>query len=258
MLKNTTYFLTGLFCVALLAGCGEDARIQKAVPKEADTLARDFISALEAKNSDAALKLIEPEVRKEATEKIKSITQLFTDGKPQQVKPVGVRAQKKGEERLIQVSYQLYYPEKAIITTLVILENPKGRFIVSARLDPVKEPLEKLYAFKLFGKSFFHYIVLLLAVVVPLFIAYTLWQCLKSSVKWKWAWAVAIVLAFFPIYLDWTTGRAFIRLISVLIFGVSFVKQKYSPMILAVGIPVGAIVFYFKYLFKKNNNTTSI
>jgi len=252
MRKNISHFLMGLFCVALLAGCGEDARIQKAVPKEADTLARDFIAAIETKNSDAALKLIEPQVRKEATEKIKSIVQLFVDGKPRQVKPVGVRAQKKGEERLIQVSYQLYYPDKAIITTLVILETPKDRFIVSARLDPIKEPLEKLYAFKLFGKSFFHYIVLLLAIIVPLFIVYTLWQCVQSSVKWKWAWAVAIVLAFFPIYLDWTTGRAFIRLVSVLFFGVSVVNQKYSPLILAVGIPIGAIVFYFKYLFKKN------
>lgn len=258
MRKNTIHFFTGLFCVALLAGCGEDARIQKAVPKEADTLARDFIAALETKNSDAALNLIEPEVRKEATEKIKSIVKLFGDGKPQQVKPVGVRAQKKGEERLIQVSYQLYYPDKAIISTLVILETPKARFIVSARLDPIKEPLEKIYAFKLFGKSFFHYIVLLFAIVVPLFMVYTLWQCVQSSVKWKWAWAVAIILAFFPIYLDWTTGRAFIRLVSVLIFGVSFAKQKYSPMVLAVGIPVGAIVFYFKYLFKKNKTTPSL
>ncbi len=258
MSKKYTYLFAGLMLAAMFSGCGEDARIQKAVPKEVDTMSREFISALETKNSDSALKLIEPQVRKEATDKIKSMVQLFAEGKPQQVKPVGVRAQKKGDERMIQVSYQLYYPEKAIITTLVILENPKARFIVSARLDPIKQPLEKLYAFKLFGKTFFHYIVLLLWIAVPLFTAYVLWQCVISNVKWKWAWAAAIVLAFFPLYLDWTTGRAFIRLLGVLIFGAFFTKQKYSSLLLSVGVPVGAIVFYFKYLFKKNKNTVSL
>ncbi|HCM42402.1 MAG TPA: hypothetical protein DIS66_03700 [Candidatus Omnitrophica bacterium] len=258
MYKKSIYFLTGLFCVMVLAGCSEDARIQKAIPKEADTLARDFMTAVEAKNSDAALQLIEPQVRKEASEKIKNIIQLFESAKAQQIKPVGIRAQKKGEERLIQVSYQLYYPDKAIISTLVILETPTARSIVSVRVDPVNQPLEKLYAFKLFGKSFFHYIVLLLWIAVPLFIAYTLWQCVISTVKWKWIWAVAIILAFFPIYLDWTSGRAFIRLFSVMIFGVSFVKQKYGPLVLSVGVPVGAIVFYFKYLFRKNKSVPSL
>lgn len=242
-------------CALLFLGCNEDARIQKAVPPESDALAREFIAALEKQSTADALKLIEPEIRKEASEKIKNIVTLFQDGKALDLKPIGVRGQRNEGERLTQVSYQLYYPDKAVIASLVILEKPDSRFIVSARLDPIPQPLEKIYAPKLFGKSFFHYVVLFFWIAVPLFTLYVFWNCVRSSVKWKWAWAVIILLGFFPIYLEWTTGRAFIRLLSVLVLGVSFAKQKYGPLVLSVGIPIGAIVFYFMYLFKRNKST---
>lgn len=258
MFRKNLLFCTAVLGVLILCGCNDDARIQKAIPAETDQLAREFIAALENQNANEALQLIDPDIRKDATDKIKNIVTLFKDGKAQQVKPVGVRGKSNETERLIQVSYQLYYPDKAVIASLVILEKAESRFIISARLDPMKQPLEKFYAFKLFGKSLFHYVILFFWVAIPLFTLYVLWGCVRSSVKWKWVWAALIVFSFFPIYLDWSSGRAFIRLLSVLILGATYAKQKYGPFVFAVGIPVGAIVFYFMYLFKKNKSTSTL
>jgi hypothetical protein len=254
MLKKTALVLASLFCVVMLAGCDEDARLQKAAPKEADAVAREFFTALNKKNTDQAEKLIEPKIRAEAKEKLKNLADLLAVGTPEKVQVVGIRVRQDKDQKLVQLNYQISFSQAWVVASLAILENPQGRHIFSVRMDPLKEPLEKIYAFKFFGKSFFHYVVLLFALAVPLFIIYVGVQCFRYPMawKWKWIWLLFIALAFLPVYLDWTGGRAFIRLLGVLILGVSFMKVKYGPLVLAVGIPVGALVFYFKYLFRKS------
>lgn len=242
-----------LFCVALLTGCNDDAVIQKSIPKQADELGRDFLSALQKKDIDKASKLIEPKVRAEATPKIKAIvSELFKDDQAQAIKPIGVRSATRGEERMTQISYQMYYPNKWIVASLAILETPKERFVVSARLEPIPEPVEKMYRFKLFGNPLMHYVVLVAWIIVPLFILYVLVACIRSPLHWKWKllWVPFIMMGFVTFHLDWTTGRAFLRLLGFLVMGVGVFKNKYSPWIFSVGIPVGALIFYFKYIFK--------
>lgn len=256
MFKKTALVLTSLFCVVMFLGCNEDARLQKAAPKEADQVAREFITALNKKNTDQAEKLIEPKIRTEAKEKLKNLATLLDVGAPKKVQVVGVRVRQDKEQKLVQLNYQIYFEKVWVAASLAILENSEGRYIFSVRMDPLKEPLEKIYAFKLWGKSFFHYIVLLLFIAAPLFTLYVLIQCIRLPVKRKWIWIPLIVLGFFPLYLDWTMGRAFIRLLGVHLFSISFMKAKYGPLVLSVGVPIGALIFYFKYLFRKNDKST--
>ncbi len=252
MSKRFLNLFIALFCVALLAGCNEEAKLQKATPKEADALARGFISALNTKNTDVAEKLIEPTIRTEAKTKLKNLVDLLSVAKPEQVKVIGVRGQQKGEQKLIQLNYQIYFEKSWVVASLAIVETPKTRYIFSVRMDPLKAPLEKLYAFTLWGKSFYHYLTLLFSVLIPAFILYVLVQCVKKGpAKIKWIWVPFIVLGFVSFHLDWATGRAFLQPISFLIFGVSFMKQKFGPLILSVSLPIGALVYFFIYLFKK-------
>lgn len=250
MKKHFLNLMVAMFCVVLLAGCNEEAKLKKATPPAADALAREFISALNKKSADKAEKLIEPTIRAEAKPKLKSLIDLLSASAIKEVKIIGVRGQQKGDQKLIQMNYQIYYEKAWVVASLAIVETPKERYIFSVRMDPLKEPLEKLYAFKLFGKSFLHYLALLISIAIPVFILYTLLQCLKLTDKKKWIWVPFIVLGFVTFHLDWTTGRAFIQPISFLIFGVSYMKQTYGPLIVSISLPLGAIAFMVVQFFK--------
>lgn len=256
MNKRFLNLIIAVFCVVLLAGCNEEAKLQKATPKATDAFAREFISALTKKSADRAEKMIEPTIRTEAKPKLKSLIDLLSASAPQQVKIIGVRGQQKGDQKLIQLNYQIYYEKAWVVASLAIVETPKERYVFSVRMDPLKAPLEKLYAFKFFGKTFIHYLTLLLSVAIPLFIVYTLIQCLKLTDKRKWIWVPFIILGFVSFHLDWTTGRAFLQPISFLFFGTSFMKQTFGPLIVSVSIPFGAIAFLVVSRLKRAPQTT--
>ena len=254
MQKRFLNLFIGLFCVLLLVGCNEDAKIKKATPPAADALAREFISSLIKKNAEKAEKLIEPTIRTEAQPKLKSLVELLSASEPKEVKIIGVRGQKKADQKMFQLSYQIYYEKSWVVASIAIVETLKDRFIFSVRMDPLKAPLEKLYEFKLFGKSFVHYLALLFFILIPLFILYVLAQCLKLPGNKKWIWVPFIILGFVSFHLDWSTGRAFLQPLSVLFFGISFMKQKYGPAIFSVSLPLGAIAFLVvQFLLKKKS-----
>jgi len=259
MRKRFLNLFGALFCVVLLTGCNEEAAIKKATPKEADAMAREFINLLNKKNADRAEKLIEPTIRAEAKPKLVALVDLLSKETPKEVKIIGVRARKKDAQKLIQLNYQIYYEKAWIVASLAIIEGPKERFIFSVRMDPLKAPLEQLYAFRLAGRTIVHYVTLLFSIVVPLFILYALIQCIRTVPgKIKWVWAPFIILGFVTFHLDWTTGRAFIQLISTLIFGVMFAKQKYGPLIISVSLPIGAIAFLIMQFIKSKKSTPAL
>ncbi len=256
MKKRFFTVFAALFCVVLLAGCNEEAKLAKATPKEADAMAREFINLLNKKSPDKAEKLIEPTIRAEAKPKLTALVDLLSKDTPKEVKIIGVRVRKKDAQKLIQLNYQVYYEKAWVVATLAIIEGPKERYIFSVRMDPLKAPLEQLYAFKLFGGSLVHYLVLVFSVIVPLFILYTLMQCVRNvSGKIKWVWIPFIALGFVTFHLDWTTGRVFLQPLSALIFGVIYMKQKYGPLIISVALPIGAIAFTVTQLLKSKKSS---
>lgn len=258
MKKHFLNLMVAFFCVVLLAGCNEEAKLKKATPKDSDLFARDFISALNKKDAAKAEKMIEPSIRAEAKPKLKSLIDLLSASAPTEVKIIGVRGQQKGEQKLIQMNYQIYYEKAWVVASLALVETPKDRYIFSVRMDPLKAPLEKLYAFKFFGKSILHYVTLLFSVLVPLFILYVLAQCLKLTDKKKWIWVPFILLGFVSLHLDWTTGRAFLQPLSFLFFGVSFMKQTFGPLVVSVSIPFGAIAFFVVSRLNRAPKKTSV
>ncbi len=251
MHKHFLKLIAVVFCVTLMTGCNEEAKLKKATPKEADTLAREFISSLNKKNLDKAEKLIDPTVRAEAKPKLKPLGDLLGVSAPQEVKIIGVRGQKQGDQRLIQLNYQIYFDKAWVVASIAVIETPKGRYIFSVRMDPLKDSLENLYKVNFFGKSIMHYLTLILAIVIPLFILYCLVQCVRLPGKLKWIWIPFIVVGFVSFHLDWMTGRAFLQVISFQIFGVAAAKQKYGPLILSVSLPIGALAFFVSQFFKK-------
>jgi hypothetical protein len=106
------------------------------------------------------------------------------------------------------------------------------------------DSLENLNRFTFTGKSFFQYVIFALAILIPIFILYVLVLCIQTKIaKRKWLWIIFILLGIGRVTMDWSTGRWKLDLLNIQLFGAGAIAPLYSPWLITVSIPVGAIVF---------------
>ena len=120
--------------------------------------------------------------------------------------------------------------------------------VIGINVYQTKSSQREINAFSLSSKSVLHYIVLILAAIVPLFIVTTIYVCAKTPIsKWKWLWIIFILFGVGAIHLNWATGEYTIQLLRVYFLGVSAVAAgPYAPWVISVSFPLGAICFWFK------------
>src|SRR6185295_10348348 len=62
----------------------------------------------------------------------------------------------------------------------------------------------------------------------------------------KWLWRIFVLLAFGTLSLNWTTGEIRYQLVYLLLLGAGFSKPFYGPALLNIGLPVGALLFWWQ------------
>ncbi len=117
----------------------------------------------------------------------------------------------------------------------------------------------KTTSFSLKGKSFKHYLILLLTVLVPAFILATLVKCIRTKgLRHKWLWIIFILFGVYGISFNWYTGNLgwsfisktsnsgyHIEIINLILFGVGITKAgPLAPWIFEIGFPLGAVLFW--------------
>lgn len=116
------------------------------------------------------------------------------------------------------------------------------------------------------GKSLTHHIVLGLLMFIPLFMVATAIFCgFSKKVTRKWLWIPFIIVGLWGFEFNWTTGGfqnefvsttsnggVYISLFQFHLLGAAFTKAGlWSPWIITIGSPVGAVIFWLRYAFKK-------
>ncbi|CAN5143059.1 hypothetical protein BH09PSE6_BH09PSE6_11360 [soil metagenome] len=112
----------------------------------------------------------------------------------------------------------------------------------------VAQSAEALNRFTLDGKTPLHGTVLAMCIIVPVFILYALIQCMRTPLaRRKWWWCLFILVGFVQLSFNWTDGAWSIEPGRFLLLGAGFMKASpTSPLILAVTVPVGALLFVFR------------
>lgn len=102
--------------------------------------------------------------------------------------------------------------------------------------------------FTLEGKSALHYLTLVLAAMVPLFIVVTAYFCIRTPIpKRKWLWVIFIFVGIGKFSLNWTTGQLDFQPLSLQLFSASAMAMgPHAPWIISVSVPLGTIMFWFK------------
>lgn len=122
-----------------------------------------------------------------------------------------------------------------------------------------KAPLNLMdrYPFVLFGISFFHYIFLVLVIVIPLFMAYSAYIAIRVKLKRRWLWAIFSFVGIGQVTLFWLPGPITsqmlkFKLLAIKLLGFGIAKAPiYDPWYLTTTVPIGALIVFLKVRSKK-------
>lgn len=242
-----TCAVPALFC--MLAGCQQSALIkdfEQKVPLQDQQLARHYSDLLREKQLDYVRMATEPGNNgDQIRQALPALSAAFPAGEPRYVKVVGYqRIEQRDAPQLQSVSFEYAYPEKWIVSTVVLRKYGTDATIMGLSVAPQSASLEQLAIFTLGGKSLLHYVVLGAAILSPLLILSTLVLCLRSKLTVrKWPWLLFISIGFGQLSLNWATGQYLFLPIAIQLFGVAAGTSAYQPWTFIVSLPLGASVF---------------
>jgi hypothetical protein len=155
-----------------------------------------------------------------------------------------------------QLSYYADFEKKSALLQITLLKNGDRFWVRSFQYHLLPQSYEKTNHFSLAGKSWFHYLFLLTAVLFVTFTFFVLARCINSGVRRKWLWIPFIVLGLGRINLFWNDlswQEAFqVRWMGSQPFSGGVLKSSiFAPWTLCLSLPLGALLFYFRHVKTK-------
>jgi hypothetical protein len=252
-----------LACMFFVQACSVEDKLVSSVSVEQLETAKQKISVVlsaDYKTLNSAIANIQQNPLTVQT--INQVRQTIPQGKPLVTQLVGYKySYYKTQEKTTRHDYytfQYHYPDRWFLVQIGLLTENEQRPLISAfYVQPIPGDLKEIHKFTFDGKPVSHYLMLLAAVVIPVFIIISLVICYKTPIpKRKWLWYLFIGVGLFGVQLEWTTGQWAIEPLAFYIFGSGFFRASlYAPVIISVTIPVGAILFHLKR--KKWENSLS-
>ena len=250
--KKSIFFFVFLSCLIFFVGCGFEGLLKKQLarftPKEADKFARDYIDLLLTNNIEQAKELLDPKVVNSKTQsQLQEIVNLLDKGELISTEVVGVNVFRIRDIIRNTITYQLEFDDAWLLTTVIVDGISKNQKIYSFHVKPIPKSLEEINAFTFSGKSFRHYLILLVAIGMPVFIVYTIVLCVRTKIKRKWLWIIFMLLGFGRYSFNWTSGQMGFQPLYIQLIPTSVFKgAPYAPWIISISVPIVALLFLLK------------
>jgi hypothetical protein len=250
-------FLAPLLALVLaLVGCDQKAAFERFIPKEEAALGQRVIAQIKAQDYAAVEAQLAPALQSpDLRQKLEETARLIPAGEPVSVQTVGARTNTthlSGAASPVTtygLTFEYQYKDSWSLADIV-LERRDGKITVLGVhvLPPRTQSLEAENAFTLAGKGALHYIVLTLAVAIPLFVIYALVACIRTRMpKRKWLWLLFIAVGLVQFQFNWTTGAWNVWLLSFALLGAGFSKAGFAaPWVFTLAFPLGAVLFLLK------------
>lgn len=235
-----------LVLVFALAGCSHSYTPEKHAAPEERAAAMAYLDMLRQKNYEPIKKVSDPALAGPSLHDILvQMSALFPAGEPTAVSLVGVqRINKTGESEIVNLTFEFGFSGKWLLSNVALQDQPGGRKIVGMNVVPQETSVAEQRKFTLNGKGTFQYLILALAVAVPLFTLYALIVCIKTRFKGrKWPWVVFVLCGLGKFAINWTTAEWTFIPLAIQLFGAGVMTPLDGHWYLAVSAPVGAIIF---------------
>ena len=241
------WFVPGALLLAFtLFGCDNQTLMMKFVPEKENKAGQAFIEDIRTGDFAPVLAAIDPAYAPQLNaDLLKRMQALFAGQSVKNVKVVGSHFNKTAELTRYSFVYEYELTRQWLIAD-IILQPEKGHLqIEGIHAQQMFRSLEQINGFTLTGRSAKFLIFLGVAILVPIFIIGTAIACWRTAIpRGKWWWRILVLLGITNFTLNWTTGEIGFQLLSINILGAGFRQELYGPMILQVGMPVAATLFW--------------
>lgn len=251
----------------LLAGCDQQALLDKLVPQEEVALSKRLIVQLAARDFPAIEQQLDPSLHDPAIRgKLQQLAEQFPSSPPIDVQVVGAQSftsSNAPQRAQYSLALQYAYPGKWLLANVVLNKQDGRHTLLGLHVNPLPDSLQNINRFTFAGKGAAHFIMFTLAIAVPAFILVALVLCIRTPIpRRKWLWIVFILFGFMRFSLNWTDGSMNFSPLSMHLFGAMFGwAAPAAPMVLAVSIPLGAVMFFVRrsqWLVQARNQSQDI
>jgi hypothetical protein len=234
-----------------LTGCNPSKMIEDLVPDSKKQIAKHYIDLLIQKDFDPIVGDMDPKIKTEnITETLTRMSNFFPNTGPLNRNLVGYNSSTfNNNPTQYNLTYQYGYGSKWLLVNVAFREiNENKREIFGFNVHELNESLQETNRFTFKKASISHYAFFLGCILIPTFILITLIACVRTKIeKRKWLWILLILIGFVECSINWTTGQIGFQPFYFQLFGAGATASSfYSPWILSVSIPIGAILFWIK------------
>ena len=247
-------FLKGSALCALLllagTGCDQDAILDKFATQEDQARATKYLEMMRHHDFTEIESTMAPNLKSpDLHAKLVKMADLLPAAEPTSRKLVGAHLNFDSGERRSNLTYQYGFGDKWFLLNCSIQQSGGSFTIVGLTVQPIATSLDGASKFTLAGKSALQYMLVLAAVLfVLLSVTALIAAILDQGLKRKWLWILCICFGVMQLSMNWTTGQWEFRPLSFLLFSAGAFSGPYSPWVISVALPVGAIVYIFRRL----------
>lgn len=251
---------TGLsaLLVGLLFSCDPDVDFKKIIPQHVDNFATGFIEDIKQGDIEKCLTLVTPEMNNQAgRDYLTNTSNNFQSLKIDSFRIINARKTSlMGGNGFTNytIDYEYFIKDKFLYFNFGIHEENNKLTITAFDGRVFETSLTEIHSFTFKDKGFVHYVFILFAMLVPIFILVTLFFAIRTKMDKKWLWIIGILLGFVKFSLNWTTGQVGFQILSFQILGSGLTKSGLvAPWTIAFSLPLVGIYFWLKkYLDKRD------
>jgi hypothetical protein len=242
------FFIASAF-VCALSGC---APIDKFYEGPDGDYGKSLFSDIQARNVKALQQRFDPKVL--ATISPSTLDQMaavFPSTSPRSVAVVFRTTQmihlEDGTAHRVNVSLQYEFENQWLLANARWRETTSGdKIIEGMSVQPLAKSLQEINSFQLKGKGIANYVILALAVSLPLFSIAAFIACIRTPMprKRKILWCLGILVGFGQFGVNWTSGAISVAPLSVQLLSAGWFRLgPFAPHEISVSVPLFAMLF---------------
>jgi hypothetical protein len=239
-----------LFLALAAAACSGDASLQRFTPPDVDARSRDYIGQFVRGQVDSAVeRLIVPARTPEATAQLRKIADILRNERFDTIRVVGAQTNIVHGVRHTNLTYELHSSFGWFLTNVASVDTAGTWFVEGVSARTIAQSLEVATHFSLRGKSFFHYLWLVLTVVcAALSLGSAVFIATRRNMPNRWRWALLSLVGIGAFQLNWASCTINLGLLEVGFAAAGFRRASpAAPWILSFGVPIGALIAIARY-----------
>jgi len=247
-LKETFFLALVLISAVFFSGCGMKNLTVNYVPEDADKFAQNYLNMLKKGDIDGVLGVTSSDILSDkARDQFLSVSKTLDKGELKGAEVVKFHKMTGyfSKNTKVLIDYQLEF-ERGWAEAIIVVEKKDGVFKTSGLyVDSLPKSLREIHSDGFYAKPIQQYLLASLALIVPLFIFYSILQCLTMPIKYKVLWVVFIMIGLARFSLIWTSGQIAFYPFTLVFFGAEAVKDGiYGPWVFSFSFPLGAVAFH--------------